>query len=60
MIDFALCSFRKDYADDTDWSEWKAMQDEEGAIGLIMQDRLEGGFIYSRSNRYKKPAHYYE
>jgi hypothetical protein len=43
MIDFALCNFRKDYADDNDWSESKAMQDEEGAIGLIMQDRLEGG-----------------
>ncbi|KAJ5994805.1 hypothetical protein N7481_001782 [Penicillium waksmanii] len=60
MIDFALCNFRKDYADDNNWSESKAIQDEEGAIGLIMQDRLEGGFVYSRSNRYKKPAHYYE
>jgi hypothetical protein len=60
MIDFALCNFRKDYADDDDWSESKAIQDEEGAVGLIMQDRLEGGFVYRRSNRYKKPAHYYE
>lgn len=60
MIDFALCNFRKDYADDDDWSGWKAIQDEEGAVGLIMQDRLKGGFVYRRSNRYKKPAHYYE
>jgi hypothetical protein len=36
MIDFALCNFRKDYADDDDWSESKAIQDEEGAVGLIM------------------------
>ncbi|OQD67908.1 hypothetical protein PENPOL_c003G06773 [Penicillium polonicum] len=60
MIDFALCNFRKDYADDVDWSEAKAIQDEEGAVGLIMQDRLEGGFAYRRSNRYQKPAHHYE
>lgn len=60
MIDFALCNFRKDYADNVDWSEAKAIQDEEGAVGLIMQDRLEGGFVYRRYNRYKKPADYYE
>ncbi|KAJ9491106.1 hypothetical protein VN97_g2159 [Penicillium thymicola] len=60
MIDFALCNFRKDYADNVDWSEAKAIQDEEGAVGLIMQDRLEGGFVYRRSNRYKKPADYYK
>lgn len=60
MIDFALCNFREDYADDVDWSEGKAIQDEEGAVGLIMQDRLGGGFVYRRSNRYKKPADYYE
>ncbi|KAJ5968076.1 hypothetical protein N7501_004324 [Penicillium viridicatum] len=59
MIDFALCNFRKDYADDVDWSEAKAIQDE-GAVGLIMQDRLEGGFAYRRSNRYQKPAHHHE
>jgi hypothetical protein len=45
MIDFALCNFRKDYADNVDWSEAKAIQDEEGAVGLIMQDRLECGFV---------------
>ncbi|OQE84905.1 hypothetical protein PENNAL_c0025G02623 [Penicillium nalgiovense] len=42
MIDFALCNFRKNYAVDDDWSESKAVQGEEGAVGLIMQDRLEG------------------
>ncbi|CAG7925012.1 unnamed protein product [Penicillium olsonii] len=60
MIDFALCNFREDYADEVEWSEEKAIQDEEGAFGLIMQDRLKGGFVYRRSNRYNKPAHYYE
>lgn len=46
MIDFAVCNFRKDYADGVDWSDAKAIQDEEGAVGLIMQDRLEDGFAY--------------
>jgi hypothetical protein len=57
MIDFALCSFRRDYDDEEDWSVSKAAQDEEGAIGLIMQARLNGGFVYCRSDRYKRPLH---
>lgn len=36
IIDFTLCISRKDYIDDDDWSESKAVQDEEGVVGLIM------------------------
>ncbi|KAJ5714369.1 uncharacterized protein N7483_011550 [Penicillium malachiteum] len=60
MIDFALCKFREDYKDEQEWSESKAIQEEEEAIGLIMRDKLNGGFVYQRSERYKKPASYYE
>ena len=60
MIDFALCKFREDYEDDDDWQGWKAIQDEEGAIGRVMQDRLDGGFVYHRSDRWKRPASLFE
>ncbi|CAG8410346.1 unnamed protein product [Penicillium salamii] len=56
MIDFAVCNFRKDYADDVEWNEEKAIQDEEGAVGLFMQVRLKGGFVFRPSDRYKKSA----
>lgn len=56
MIDFAVCNFRKDYADDAEWNEEKAIQDEEGAVGLFMQARLKGGFVFRPSGRYKKSA----
>ncbi|KAJ5554959.1 hypothetical protein N7461_003429 [Penicillium sp. DV-2018c] len=54
MIDFALCKFRQDYQDDYDWDKWKSIQDEEGAVGYVMQRRLKGGFSYCRSARYEK------
>lgn len=60
MIDFALCKFREEYKDEQEWSESKAIQEEEEAIGRIMQDKLDGGFVYHRSYRYKKPASYFE
>ncbi|KAJ6035967.1 hypothetical protein N7540_000246 [Penicillium herquei] len=60
MIDLALCKFREEYKDEQEWSESKAIQEEEEAIGLIMRDKLNGGFVYHRSERYKKPASYYE
>ncbi|KAJ5279992.1 hypothetical protein N7478_005364 [Penicillium angulare] len=61
MIDFALCNSRADYEDDQEWSEFKAIQEEqEEAIGRVMQTRLEGSFVYRESCRYKKPASYYE
>ncbi|KAJ5097381.1 hypothetical protein N7456_008102 [Penicillium angulare] len=53
MIDFALCDFREDYADEIEWENCKAIQDEEGAIGCVMQKKLQGGFVYRRSARYK-------
>lgn len=51
MIDFALCNFREEYEDEEDWLESKAMEDEEGAVGCVMESRLEGGFVYHRSAR---------
>ena len=54
MIDFALCNFREEYPDETEWEMWKATQDEEGAVGYVMQKKLQGGFVYHRSARYRK------
>ncbi|CAG8210363.1 unnamed protein product [Penicillium nalgiovense] len=34
MIDFALCHFRKEYQDGTDWMKWKAMEDEEARLDM--------------------------
>ena len=52
MIDFALCNFRKEYANEIEWEECKARQDEEGAVGFVMQKKLQGGFVYHRSALY--------
>ena len=60
MIDFALCKFQEEYEDEQEWSESKAIQAEGEAIGRIMQDKLDGGIVYHRSHRYKKPASYFE
>ena len=49
MLDFASCVIRKPDQDDQDWREWKAMQDEEGAIGRVMERKLKGGFQYTRT-----------
>ncbi|KAJ5519397.1 hypothetical protein N7453_001819, partial [Penicillium expansum] len=54
MIDFALCDFREAYEDETEWEGLKAVQDEEGAVGYVMQRKLQGGFLYHRSARYRK------
>ncbi|KAE8376657.1 hypothetical protein BDV26DRAFT_293891 [Aspergillus bertholletiae] len=54
MMDFALCHFRREYQDEVDWWGWKALQDEEGAVGYIMQKYLQGGFVYHRSALYEK------
>ena len=51
MIDFALCNFREEYQDEEDWWRSKAIQDEEGAVGRVMESRLEGGFVYRPSAR---------
>ncbi|KAJ6028683.1 hypothetical protein N7540_004259 [Penicillium herquei] len=49
MIDFALCNLREEYPDEIDWEKCKAIQDEEGAVGYVMQKKLQGGFVYHRS-----------
>lgn len=60
MIDFGLCKFRQDFEGVHEWEQWKANQDEEGAVGYVMQKRLKGGFSYSRSARYKRLDHTYK
>jgi serine/threonine protein kinase len=55
MIDFAQCIFRREDESDLEWGRAKWSQDEEGAIGMVMQSRLKKiGFDlkYTRSLRY--------
>lgn len=40
VIDFALCDFRKNWGTDEEWKAAKHTQDEEGAIGYVMEGRL--------------------
>jgi len=54
MIDFGACVLRRPDEDDDEWREWKAMQDEEGAIGIVMQSKLDGGFKYTRTPESEK------
>jgi len=54
MIDFAMCNFRQQYDDETEWRKDKAIQDEEGAVGYVMEDSLKGGYTYHRSLLYTK------
>jgi hypothetical protein len=51
MIDVGACDLRKAGQDEQGWREWKALQDEECAIGLVMHCNLKGlnGFKYTRS-----------
>ncbi|KAF9890224.1 hypothetical protein FE257_006136 [Aspergillus nanangensis] len=50
MIDFALCRFRREYENENEWWRAKAHQDEEGAVGQMMQRKyLKGGFTYRPS-----------
>lgn len=46
MIDFGLCMFRSQAKDGTEFTEWQADQDEEGATGRVMQTKLQGGYKY--------------
>jgi len=51
QIDFAQTSYR----DGLSWEMWKdrkVLYDEEGAVGLVMQKELEGGFKYKPSYKY--------
>ncbi|KAF2234187.1 hypothetical protein EV356DRAFT_515618 [Viridothelium virens] len=49
MIDFGECVLRNQDESEYEWRKWKAMQDEEGAIGMVMQRKLDGGFKYTRT-----------
>ena len=54
MKDFALCDFRREFEDEEDWRQSQAHQDEEGAVGYVMQRYLKGGFVYQRSALYER------
>lgn len=49
VIDFGTCHFRRECESDREWWAWKAGEDEEGAVGYVMQRMLNGGFVYRRS-----------
>jgi hypothetical protein len=51
QIDFSETHHRDGLAWGT-WRDWKYCVDEEGAVGLVMQQRLKGGFEYKRSFKY--------
>lgn len=56
MIDFALTRLRAPAESDAEWIEAKRSQDEEGAIGFVMQHRLrkiaKGFYTYKPSYHY--------
>ncbi|KAG2160450.1 hypothetical protein VTO58DRAFT_105168 [Aureobasidium pullulans] len=55
MIDFGMVSFREDAEDERQWESAQACQDEEGAVGLLMQNYLKerggGSITYKPSER---------
>ena len=51
MIDFGLCVFRSQAKSDREFNEWQADEDEEGAVGRVMERNLKGGFNYHLSPR---------
>ena len=53
VIDFGQCRFREDYKLDAEWMHEKSVQDEEGAIGCVMEHRLGGMIEYKPSYRYR-------
>lgn len=52
MVDFAACRFREEYRHRGDyrWRYLKAHEGQEGAIGVVMERKLEGGFHYRPSS----------
>lgn len=54
MIDFGCCAFRWEARSEWDWWDMKAGRDEKGAIGYVMENYLKEGFVYRRSEFYKK------
>lgn len=51
MTDFGLCVFRSQAKNDREFNEWQADEDEEGAVGRVVETRLKGGFKYDLSSR---------
>lgn len=54
MIDFALATFRDDVKSELGWRKLKAIQDEEGAVGYVLQDKHYPDFVYRRSGEYSQ------
>ena len=54
MIDFGACILREPNEDEQVWRYLKADQDEEGAVGKVMESNLRGGFKYTRSKEYER------
>lgn len=52
IIDFAQCRFRREDQSEAAWKHEKWRQDEEGAIGYVMECRLKGAFKYRPSYRF--------
>jgi hypothetical protein len=50
VIDFAQCNFRGEEDREDDWMLKKCAQDEEGAVGTVMQKKF--GYPYVRSYKY--------
>jgi serine/threonine protein kinase len=44
MIDFGLCAFRSEAEDEIELRGLQADEDQEGAVGRVMESRLDGGF----------------
>lgn len=54
IIDFALCDFRKNWGTDEEWRAAKQTQDEEGAIGYVMEGKLRR-FKKGRKRKWRGP-----
>lgn len=53
IIDLAQCRFREDYVSEAAWNHEKRRQDEEGAIGFVMAQKLKGAVEYKPSYPYR-------
>lgn len=51
MLDFGLCAFRSRAKDEREFRAWQADQDEEGAVGYVMEGKLNGVYKYHKSDR---------
>ena len=52
IVDFAQCRFREMGQSEAAWKHEKWRQDEEGAIGYVMERKLKGAFVYRPSYRF--------